>query len=235
MRIDFFLSEFLKINFLLIFADCRCEVASATYRNNFNQDNPLMKKNEFWTIPNVITSYRLFMAPVILYFIISRQENLFAIFLVINLLTDVIDGYIARRFKMETEIGARLDAFADYFTYVLVFIGLFVFKMDDLRPYLVSAIIFISMLVLTVIVSLIRFRKFHSYHTIIEKSGGYVQAIFFICLFTIGLIAPLYYFMIVLGILGAIETIAIDMLLPEMRSDTLGLYWVIKERKAEKK
>jgi len=25
------------------------------------------------------------------------------------------------------------------------------------------------------------------------------------------------------------------MLLPEMRSDTLGLYWVIKERKAEKK
>ena len=135
-----------------------------------------MKKNEFWTIPNVITSYRLFMAPVILYFIISRQENLFAIFLVINLLTDAIDGYIARRFKMETEIGARLDAFADYFTFVLVFIGLFVFKMDDLRPYLVSALIFISMLVLTVIVSLIRFRKFHSYHTIIEKSGGYVQA-----------------------------------------------------------
>ena len=194
-----------------------------------------MKKNEFWTIPNVITSYRLFMAPVILYFIISRQENLFAIFLVINLLTDAIDGYIARRFKMETEIGARLDAFADYFTYVLVFIGLFVFKMDDLRPYLVSAIIFISMLVLTVIVSLIRFRKFHSYHTIIEKSGGYVQAIFFICLFTIGLIAPLYYFMIVLGILGAIETIVIDILIPEMRSDILGLYWVLKERKAEKK
>lgn len=194
-----------------------------------------MKKNEFWTIPNVITSYRLFMAPVILYFIISGQEYLFAIFLVINLLTDVIDGYIARRFKMETEIGARLDAFADYFTYVLVFIGLFVFKLNDLTPYLVSALIFIGMLVLTVIVSLIRFRKFHSYHTIIEKSGGYVQAIFFICLFTIGFIAPLYYFMIIFGILGAIETIAIDMLIPEMRSDILGLYWVLKERKAENK
>jgi CDP-diacylglycerol--glycerol-3-phosphate 3-phosphatidyltransferase len=194
-----------------------------------------MKKNEFWTIPNVITSYRLFMAPVILYFIISGQEYLFAIFLVINLLTDVVDGYIARRFKMETEIGARLDAVADYSTYVLVFIGLFVFKLDDLRPYLVSAIIFVSMLVLTVIVSLIKFRKFHSYHTIIEKSGGYVQAVFFICLFSIGLIAPLYYFMIVFGILGAIETIVIDILIPEMRSDILGLYWVLKERKAENK
>ena len=194
-----------------------------------------MNKNEFWTIPNVITSYRLFMAPVILYFIISGQENLFAIFLVVNLLTDVIDGYIARRFKMETEIGARLDAFADYFTYILVFIGLFVFKLDELKPYLVSAIIFVSMLVLTVIVSVIKFRKFHSYHTVIEKSGGYVQALFFIGLFTIGFIGPLYYFMIVFGILGAIETIAIDILIPEMRSDILGLYWVLKERKAARK
>jgi CDP-diacylglycerol--glycerol-3-phosphate 3-phosphatidyltransferase len=194
-----------------------------------------MNKNEFWTIPNVITTYRLFIAPVILYFIISGQERLFAIFLVISLLTDAVDGYIARRFKMETEIGARLDAFADYFTYILVFIGLFVFKLEELKPYLVSAIIFIGMLVLTVIVSLVKFRKFHSYHTVIEKSGGYVQAIFFICLFTIGLIAPLYYFMIVLGILGAIETIAIDILIPEMRSDILGLYWVLKERKAGKK
>ena len=194
-----------------------------------------MNKNEFWTIPNVITSYRLFMAPVILYFIISGQENLFAIFLVVNLLTDVIDGYIARRFKMETEIGARLDAFADYFTYILVFIGLFVFKLDELKPYLVSAIIFVSMLVLTVIVSVIKFRKFHSYHTVIEKSGGYVQALFFIGLFTIGFIGPLYYFMIIFGILGAIETIAIDILIPEMRSDILGLYWVLKERKATRK
>ena len=193
-----------------------------------------MNKNEFWTIPNVITSFRLFIAPVIFYFIISGQEKLFAIFLVINLLTDAADGYIARRFKMESELGARLDAFADYFTYIQVFIGLFVFKMDDLRPYLVSAIIFIAMLVLTVIVSIIKLRKFHSYHTITEKTGGYIQALFFICLFTVGFVAPLYYFMIVFGILGAIETIAIDILIPEMRSDILGLYWVLKERKVKK-
>jgi len=193
-----------------------------------------MKKDEFWTIPNVITSYRLFMDPVILYFIISGQERLFAIFLLINLLSDVLDGYIARKYKMETELGAKLDAFADYFTYLLVFIGLFVFKMDELREHLVSVIIFISMLVSTVIVSLIKFRKFHSYHTLIEKTGGYIQAFFFICLFTIGFVAPLYYFMIVLGILGAIETIAIDIIIPEMRSDILGIYWVLKEKRAGK-
>jgi CDP-diacylglycerol--glycerol-3-phosphate 3-phosphatidyltransferase len=193
-----------------------------------------MKKKEFWTIPNLITTYRLLMVPVILYFAISGREKLFAIFLVINLVSDIIDGYIARRFKMETETGAKLDSFADNFNYVLAFIGFFVFKMEDFRPHIVSLIIFLSMLVLTVIVPLIKFRRFPSYHLYTTKVGGYIQGAFFICLFTIGFITPFYYFMIVWGILGAIECIAIDMLIPEMRSNVKGLYWVLKERRAVK-
>jgi CDP-diacylglycerol--glycerol-3-phosphate 3-phosphatidyltransferase len=193
-----------------------------------------MKKKEFWTIPNLITIYRLLMVPVILYFAVSGREKLFAVFLVINLISDIIDGYIARRFKMESEIGAKLDSFADNFNYVLAFIGFFIFKMDDLRPHIVSLIIFIGMLLLTIIVPLIKFKKFPSFHLYITKIGGYIQGAFFICLFTIGFIAPFYYFMIIWGILGAIECIAIDMVIPEMRSNIKGLYWVLKERRAEK-
>lgn len=194
-----------------------------------------MKKTEFWTIPNLITSYRLLAVPLIFYFIFSGQEKLFAIFITINLVADWLDGHIARWFKMETELGAKLDAFADNFTYVEAFIGLFVFKMDDLRPHLVSFIIFITILVSTVIVSLIKFRKFPSYHLYSTKAGGYIEGGFFICLFTLGFYAPFYYFMITWGILAAFECIAIDMIIPEMRSNVKGLYWVIKERRAEKK
>jgi cardiolipin synthase (CMP-forming) len=193
-----------------------------------------MKKTEFWTIPNMITLYRLLMVPVILYFAVSGREKLFAIFLVINLVSDIIDGYIARRFKMESEIGAKLDSFADNFNYVLAFIGFFVFKMDDFRAHIISFTIFVSMLLLTVIVPLIKFRKFPSYHLYTTKISGYIQGAFFICLFTIGFITPFYYFMIIWAIAGALECIAIDLLIPEMRSNVKGLYWVLKERRAEK-
>jgi len=193
-----------------------------------------MKNRKFWTIPNMITIYRLVMVPVILYFAISGREKLFAIFLVINLVSDIVDGYIARRFKMETEIGARLDSFADNFSYILAFTGFFIFKMDDFRPHIISFIIFISMLLLTVIVPLIKFRRFPSFHLYTTKIGGYVQGFFFVCLFTIGFITPFYYLMIVWGILGAIECIAIDLIIPEMRTNVKGLYWVLKERRAEK-
>lgn len=193
-----------------------------------------MKKNEIWTIPNMISAYRLIIDPVILYFIISGRENLFAIFLIINLLSDALDGFLARRLKQETELGARLDGFADNFTYVLAFIGIFVFKMDDIRPHMVSFIIMITMLVSTVIVSLIKFRKFPSYHLYTTKIGGYIEGIFFISLFTIGFITPYYYFMASWAIMGAIECIAINLLIPEMRTDIKGLYWVLKEKKAKK-
>ncbi len=194
-----------------------------------------MKKEEFWTIPNIITSCRLLLVPVILWFAIAKHEKLFAVFLVINLVTDIIDGYIARRFKMETEIGARLDSFADNFNYLLAFLGMFIFKMDDLRPHLVSLFVYIGMLVLTVIVSLIKFRKFPSFHLYMTKIGGYFSGFFFVCLFTLGFFAPLYYLVIVWGIVGAIEHIAIQMVIPEMRSNVKGLYWVLKENKNMKK
>jgi CDP-diacylglycerol--glycerol-3-phosphate 3-phosphatidyltransferase len=67
------------------------------------------------------------------------------------------------------------------------------------------------------------------------KMGGYFQGAFFICLFTVGFIVPFYYFVIIWGILGAVESIAIQLIMPEMRSNVKGIYWVLKEKKNERK
>jgi len=210
-------------------------ITSAPENISFHSDKNLMHKENFFTIPNLISSYRLLVFPLILYFILAGNEKLFAIFLIINLLTDIVDGFIARRFNMETEIGAKLDSFADNFTYLLAFTGLIVFKMEDLQPHFVSFFIFIGMLALTIIVSLIKFRKFPSFHLYWTKIGGYIQGAFFVCVFTFGFWTPFYYLVIIWGIIGAIEHIAIQMHLPEMRSNVKGLYWVLKERQNNRK
>lgn len=194
-----------------------------------------MNRKEIFTIPNLLSFYRLFMFPLILYFIIAGKESMFAIFLVINLLTDAADGYIARRFKMETEFGANLDSMADNLTYVLAFAGIYFFKLEDLMPHLVSFLIYIGLCLLTIILSLIKFGKFPSFHLYMTKINGYIQGAFFICLFTVGIITPIYYLTIGWGILGAIEHIAIQLVIPEYRSNVKGLYWVLKKRKADRK
>jgi len=195
-----------------------------------NMLNTTEKKGENINIPNLLSFYRLLAFPLILYFIIAGKENLFSIFLVINLLTDVADGFIARRFKMETELGARLDSAADNLTYLLAFAGIYAFKLEEFLPYKVSFLIFIGSLLFTIVVSLIKFRRLPSFHLYMTKISGYIQGAFFICLFTVGFIVPFYYFMIIWGILGAIEHITIQLIIPEMRSNVKGLYWVLKEK-----
>lgn len=194
-----------------------------------------MINKQVLTLPNLITLYRLLVFPLILYFAITGKETPYAVFLVINLISDALDGFIARRLKMETELGAKLDSFADNLNYILVFTGIYIFKLEDLLPYKVSLIIFIASLLLTVVISLIKFGKFPSFHLYITKIGGYVQGAFFICLFTIGFMEWFYYLIIVWGIAGAIEHIAIQFILPEMKSNVKGLYWVLKERKTNRK
>jgi cardiolipin synthase (CMP-forming) len=192
----------------------------------------MMTNQNKFTLPNGLTLYRIVVFPLILYFALSGKELLYVVFFVFNLLTDIADGYIARRYKLETELGARLDSIADDLSYLLAFIGIFVFKWDAFRPHAVSFFFFAGFLVATVVVSLIRFRGFPSFHLYTTKIGGYIEGIFFICLFTVGFITPLYYVMIIWGTIGAIEHIIIQLIIPELRSNVKGLYWVLKENKS---
>ncbi len=192
-----------------------------------------MKRRDLFTVPNLLGFYRLFMFPVILYFIFTGKESLFAIFLVINLLTDVADGIIARKFNLATEFGARLDSMADNFTYLLAFTGIFVFKLDDFLPHIYSFVLWFFLMISTVIVSLVKFKRFSSFHLYSFKIGGYIQGFFFIVLFSYGFVTPLYYFMVIWGILASLEHITIQLIIKEMRSNARGLYWILKEKKSD--
>jgi cardiolipin synthase (CMP-forming) len=190
-----------------------------------------MKKPDIFSIPNYFSFYRLLAAPVIFFFILSGQESLFAIFLILNLISDVIDGIIARKLNMETEFGARLDSIADNTTYLLAFTGIYFFKLEEIMPHIFSFLIFIGMIMSTVIVSFIRFGKVSGFHLYSFKIGGYIHGLFFILLFTTGFIAPVYYLMVIWGILAAAEHITIQLILPELRTNVKGVYWVLREMK----
>jgi cardiolipin synthase len=64
-------------------------------------------------LPNLITLLRLLLVPMMAYFLVNeRYEVALPIFLVAAL-SDFADGYIARRFKIESKFGATLDPIAD--------------------------------------------------------------------------------------------------------------------------
>jgi len=189
-----------------------------------------VKGENILNVPNLLSFYRLAISPFILYLVLSGQEKLFAVFFCISLISDVLDGNIARIFKLQTRFGAALDNLADICTYILAFIGIFIFKWDDINPHSWIFYPFLIVLLLSYIVAYVRFHKIPGLHLYSVVTSGYAQGIFIFILFASGFYAWLFYTAVILGIIGYTEKIMVLMRLDDIRPGVKGLYWLIKEQ-----
>ena len=76
-------------------------------------------KGKIWTIPNLLSFLRICMVPWLLWTYLERQNGLAtALVLLLSGFTDTIDGMIARRFDMVSNLGKALDPLADKLTQI---------------------------------------------------------------------------------------------------------------------
>lgn len=80
-----------------------------------------------WNIPNLLTFGRFLLIPVyLLVFEAGYTKTAFLVFLLAGL-TDVLDGYIARKRNLVTQLGSMLDPLADKLMMIAVILS-FVFS-----------------------------------------------------------------------------------------------------------
>ena len=76
------------------------------------------------SIPNLITLARILLVPVVVWAIASNQM-LFAFLLFAAAgVSDAVDGFLAKRFGMASELGAYLDPLADKVLIVAIYVSL---------------------------------------------------------------------------------------------------------------
>lgn len=76
------------------------------------------------SIPNLITLARILLVPVVIWAITSGATQVaFLLFLVAGV-SDAVDGFLAKRFGMATELGAYLDPLADKAMIVSIYVAL---------------------------------------------------------------------------------------------------------------
>ena len=76
------------------------------------------------SIPNLITLGRIILVPAVIWAIISGEMLVaFALFLVAGI-SDAVDGFLAKRFHMASELGAYLDPLADKALIMSIYVAL---------------------------------------------------------------------------------------------------------------
>ena len=90
-------------------------------------------------LPNLITIFRIFMVPLIVWLIITGEYLVaFGVFVAAGM-SDGVDGFIAKKFNQTTESGAHLDPIADKLLLVSIYVALG-FR-EILPPWLVILVV----------------------------------------------------------------------------------------------
>tara|TARA_B100001057_G_scaffold190986_1_gene191797 strand:+ start:564 stop:1097 length:534 start_codon:yes stop_codon:yes gene_type:complete len=90
---------------------------------------------------NFITIARILLAPIILFFLVFGNYFVCIVLFFFAGLTDYFDGYLARKYNAESQIGEILDPIADKILIVFLLIGLSVQLDSFLMAFLSSLII----------------------------------------------------------------------------------------------
>ena len=78
-----------------------------------NPTHPYTPHEHIYNLPNALTFLRILATPAISYLILSDQYIPALALLVTAGITDVLDGWIARKWKLQTVVGSVVDPMAD--------------------------------------------------------------------------------------------------------------------------
>lgn len=112
-----------------------------------------MKKEN---IPNILTIIRFILIPFIFMAVISQHYLVGLIIFTVSAITDVLDGYIARKYNYVTDIGKLIDPLADKLTQMALLSALCIL---NLLPLWIFIVVFIKELVIIVSASVLYSKK----------------------------------------------------------------------------
>lgn len=189
-------------------------------------------KRFFRQTPNILSTLRILGAIAII-FLEPLSVPFFVVYGLAGV-TDVFDGFIARKFNLQSRIGSVIDSVADWA--LLLIMGI------KVLPYLLSILEWWNWVIILIpltlhmtayVVCLIKFRCFSSVHTFMNKI---MSAAIFICPFTfIGEIYWLYnsyeIFFGLFALYSSIEINLIHLLSKEYNENNKTIFRVLKARK----
>ena len=176
-------------------------------------------------LPNALSFARLLAAPVLVALALAHHERPFAALLIGALVTDVLDGWLARRLQLQSPFGAMLDSAGDVTTLAAAATGIAIFHADVWQQHIIAIELVLGGWAVECVLALWRYGRLSSFHTYASKAAGYALGFFIASLFAIGFVPWLFYAAVILSLLSVAEELALLWQLPQWRSDVRGLWW----------
>ena len=179
------------------------------------------------TVPNLLSLFRIVMAPLLLFVAWAGEERLFYWIFGAMLLSDALDGFLARILHQTSDLGAKLDSYGDIATYLTLPPSIYLLWPDLFareRGYIAVALI---LYILPALFSLAKFKTLASYHTWLTKLSAIVMSVAIVLLLLFHESGLFHLAVWLLGVESA-ENIVITFLL-EKPFTNVGSVWKVQK------
>ncbi len=163
--------------------------------------------------PNYLTATRIALMPAVLVAALGGSRQWFVVLLVASLLTDAVDGFIARRLKAETDFGRKLDSAADYLTLLTGIAGIALLWPELMHRELPWVVAGLTGFFMVVVYGFARLGRALCYHTWATKVLAVALALALVPLLAEWTDIP-FHVVMVMQVLGSLEELAIAALVP---------------------
>jgi phosphatidylglycerophosphate synthase len=170
------------------------------------------------SLPNAFTATRLALVPVLLLLAAAGNSNAFVAVLAAAFATDAIDGWLARRLRLESPLGAKLDSRADLALWLSLPVATWLLRPDFVQAEAASIGVLLASLALPLGAGLAKFGRVPSYHTWLAKGTAVVLSGALLAIYHDGPLWPLR-LATALAVASAIEEVSITALLAEPHAD----------------
>lgn len=125
-------------------------------------------------IPNLLSTARIALAPILLLLAWFGAGRLFLAGLCLSLATDIVDGKLARRLGQTSELGAKLDSWGDVATYLCVPLCAAWLRPEFVRVEWMFFAAVVASYTIPVAIGFLKYRRLTSYHTKAATFGAYL-------------------------------------------------------------
>jgi len=136
--------------------------------------------NRTLTVPNALSGSRIVFAPLLIALAALGEEQIFLALLALSLVSDALDGYLARALNQASELGVKLDSWGDLLTYIAMILGLWLLWPHHFQAEKWFLMLGVGFYFLPLAASLFKFGVMPRFHTWAAKLAAV-------------LIAPAYY------------------------------------------
>lgn len=180
--------------------------------------------------PNLVTATRIALMPAVLGFAVAGSRVWFVVLITAALLTDALDGFLARRFNAHSELGRKLDSAADYITMVIGVTGIALLWPEIVRRELAWIVAGITAFFAVIIYGFLRLGHAPCYHTWASKFGAVACPLTLVPLLNEWTALPFHLAMVLLVVTG-VEEIAIAVLLPRHQGEMPSVWHAWRQRR----